>query len=156
MNRIKRYLIFVSLLVLLTRTSLSQCIVCPSLIREHALYYIWLIVFYFWNIIKVMLKVDMCRLMTKPTKCHVRPAKTLIGLGGCPEWSESSLGAHDILLGFSCGGHKCKGFSSQIVNSFFCLWSSINASINNYMHHISNNYIYLCTQLWFLLLTRWT
>ena len=59
---------------------------------------------------------------TKPTKWHVHPAKTqislgcalneklrtqaffmrtgktLIRLGGCPGWSESSLGAHAILL----------------------------------------------------------
>ena len=29
--------------------------------------------------------------MTKPTKCHVRPAKTQISLGIRPVWSESSL-----------------------------------------------------------------
>ena len=33
----------------------------------------------------------MSRLMTKPTKWHVRPAKTLISLGIHPVWSESSL-----------------------------------------------------------------
>ena len=31
------------------------------------------------------------RLMTKPTKWHVRPAKTQISLGIRPDWSESSL-----------------------------------------------------------------
>ena len=31
------------------------------------------------------------RLMTKPTKLHVRPAKTQINLGIRPVWSESSL-----------------------------------------------------------------
>ena len=36
-----------------------------------------------------------------PTKCT---AKTLIRLGGCPGWSESSLGAHAILLVLSWGG----------------------------------------------------
>ena len=30
---------------------------------------------------------------TKPTKWHARPAKTQIGLGMCPVWSESSLSA---------------------------------------------------------------
>ena len=30
---------------------------------------------------------------TKPTKCHVRPAKTRISLGICPVWSESLLSA---------------------------------------------------------------
>ena len=33
-----------------------------------------------------------------------RTVKTLISLGGCPGWSESSLGAHAILLVLSCGG----------------------------------------------------
>ena len=33
----------------------------------------------------------MSRLVTKPTKWHVRPAKTHISLGICPVWSESSL-----------------------------------------------------------------
>ena len=34
----------------------------------------------------------------------MRTAKTLIRLGGCPGWSESSLGAHAILLVLSWGG----------------------------------------------------
>ena len=33
-----------------------------------------------------------------------RTAKTLIRLGGCPGWSESSLGAHVILFVLSCCG----------------------------------------------------
>ena len=39
----------------------------------------------------------------------MRTAKTLIRLGGCPGWSESSLGAHTILLVLSrCGSvHFC-------------------------------------------------
>ena len=68
----------------------------------------------------------MSRLMTKPTEMNVRPAKTqislgiryklrtqaffmwtaktLIRLGGCPGWSEYSLGAHAVLLVLSWGG----------------------------------------------------
>ena len=34
----------------------------------------------------------------------MRTANTLIRLGGCPGWSESSLGAHAILLVLSRGG----------------------------------------------------
>ena len=73
--------------------------------------------------------VNLSRLMTKPTKWHVRPAKIQISLGicpfwsesspsawrklgslarirlgRCPGWSESSLGAHAILLVLSWGG----------------------------------------------------
>ena len=36
---------------------------------------------------------QMSRLMTKPTKEHVRPVKAQISLGICPVWSESSLAA---------------------------------------------------------------
>ena len=36
---------------------------------------------------------DLSRNMTKPTKWHVRPAKTQISLGIRPVWSESSLSA---------------------------------------------------------------
>ena len=38
-------------------------------------------------------KVHMSRLVTKPTKWHVRPAKTPNSLGIRPVWSESSLSA---------------------------------------------------------------
>ena len=37
----------------------------------------------------------------------MRTAKTLIRLGGCPGWSESSLGAHATLLVLSRGGWSC-------------------------------------------------
>ena len=39
-------------------------------------------------------QVQMSRLMTKPTKWLVHPAKTQITLGVRPDWSESSLCAH--------------------------------------------------------------
>ena len=43
--------------------------------------------------------------MTKPTKWHVRPAKTQISLGiRRTGWSESLLGTHAILLVLSRGG----------------------------------------------------
>ena len=36
---------------------------------------------------------DLSRIVTKPTKWHVRPAKTQISLGIRPVWSEFSLSA---------------------------------------------------------------
>ena len=42
----------------------------------------------------------------------MRTARTLIRLGGCPVWSESSLAAHVILLVLSCTG------------SFTIIWSA--------------------------------
>ena len=46
-------------------------------------------------------KIEMSRLVTnavvRPAKAQImRTAKTLIRLGGCPGWSESSLGAHSL------------------------------------------------------------
>ena len=41
----------------------------------------------------VRFQLNLSRLMTKPTKWHVRPAKTPISLGIRPVWSESSLSA---------------------------------------------------------------
>ena len=46
----------------------------------------------------------MSRIVTKQTRWHVCPAKTQISLGGCPGWSETSLGAHVSLLVLSWGG----------------------------------------------------
>ena len=57
-----------------------------------------------------------------PTK---RTAKTLIRLGGCPGWSESSLDTKVILLGLSWGGSKCL-FSSlcstYTFHHIFYIW----------------------------------
>ena len=39
----------------------------------------------------IYVRKQMSRLMTKPTKWHVRPAKTQIGLGIRPVYSEYSL-----------------------------------------------------------------
>ena len=46
-----------------------------------------------WNIVKSHGKRQLSRLLTKPTKWPVRPAKTQINLGIRPVWSESSLSA---------------------------------------------------------------
>ena len=51
--------------------------------------------------------------------------KTLIRLGGCPGWSESSLGAHVILLVLSCGGSiTCS------VPFIFCVYFQSNTRLN--------------------------
>ena len=79
------------------------------------------------------------RFMTNPTKWHVRPAKTRISLGihtvwsesslctqwvarirldGCPGWSESSLGAHAILLVLSWGRSFNKQSAAHLRPTF--------------------------------------
>ena len=64
--------------------------------------------------------------MKLPTE---RTAKTLIRLGGCPGWPESSLGAHAIFFGFVVGWYnvvfffflrKNSAFSGAMVN--YRLW----------------------------------
>ena len=95
------------------------------------------------------------RRTTKPTKWHVRPAKTqislgirqvwsepstcsqsvakdqcffwrtaktLIRLGGCPGWSESSLGTHAILSVLSCGGSLNFEFTLKFVMCLHLTW----------------------------------
>ena len=54
-----------------------------------------------------------------------RTVKTLTGLGGCPGWSESSLGAQVILLAMSCFGsfvilldHSENINNTKIIKSF--------------------------------------
>ena len=64
------------------------CYVCENIIIytiTHMLLYV--------NLCRNMLrlKYNLSRLMTKPTKWYVRPAKTQTSLGICPIWSESSL-----------------------------------------------------------------
>ena len=48
----------------------------------------------------------------------MRTEKTLIRLGGCPGWSESSLGAHAILLVLSCGGSYCECEQPRLWRDF--------------------------------------
>ena len=54
----------------------------------------------------------------------MRAAKTLIRLGGCPGWSESSLGAHVILLVLPCGG------SNELANRHKSLQACEDFTVN--------------------------
>ena len=51
----------------------------------------------------------------------MRTAKTQSRLGGCPSWSESSLGAHVILLVLSCAGYNVIIYGSifGIMDTFY-------------------------------------
>ena len=46
---------------------------------------------YMYIVKKMIIHIEMSRIVTKPTKWHVRPAKTQISMGICLVWSESSL-----------------------------------------------------------------
>ena len=53
---------------------------------------VWTVTYELWGLNFEVFRISLYeRLMTKPTKWHVRPAKTQISLGICPVWSESSL-----------------------------------------------------------------
>ena len=51
----------------------------------------------------------------------MRTANTQSRLGGCPSWSESSLGSHVILLVLSCAGYNViiYGSSFGIMDTFY-------------------------------------
>ena len=51
----------------------------------------------------------------------MRTAKTLIRLGGCPGWSESSLGAQVVLLVLSC---SCSTQIYLVDSSILIIWTS--------------------------------
>ena len=60
--------------------------------------------------------------MKKPWLPIERTAKTLIRLGGCPGWSESSLGATFILLVLSCRGSYFNVLSGCCIYEW--IWST--------------------------------
>ena len=116
------------------------------------------------------------RVMTKPTKWYVRPAKTqislgirpvirifavrmkkdwvlsyplsaqrrLIRLGGCPGWSESSLGAHAILFVLSWGGSFCQQHRSA---SPFCIFMKSTVEL----FYLRNTF----SLSWFIAINAW-
>ena len=74
-----------------------------------------------------------------------RTSKTLIRLGGCPGWSESSLGTQVILLVLSLGGSKCffleSKYAAHIHSShfFFFFTFRIEPNMKSFSH--ANNIV---------------
>ena len=71
---------------------------------------------------------SLCTLwVAKDPSFFMQTAKTLIRLGGCPGWSESSLGAHAILLVLSWGGSYpfATSFSSLMSHTYLVHFSSL-------------------------------
>ena len=65
-----------------------------SLGGAHFVALLWWIFRLWWGFVaRLVSNLHLSRIMTKPTKWHVRPAKTQISLGIRPVWSESSLSA---------------------------------------------------------------
>ena len=77
----------------------------------------------------------------KTNKMSVRPAKTQIRLGGCPGWSESSLGAQSLCWFCHVAAHliswarlwsviklvcTVQELSAIFANAFFRIWTSAN------------------------------
>ena len=61
----------------------------------------------------------MSRIMTKPTKCHLHPAKTQISLGIHPVWSESSLCTQWTAKdpNFLHADSRCSGWSESLLGA---------------------------------------
>ena len=74
----------------------------------------------------------------------MRTAKTLIRLGGCPGRSESSLGAHSLLVLSCCGLNPYLGQKMHILILIFSLnispplpWSHSNNSFLKFYQDVS-------------------
>ena len=71
----------------------------------------------------------------------MRTAKTLIRLGGCPGWSESSLGAHSFCLFCHVAAHIYKPRINTEMKRRWGLCSKTNTEKNYF-----KTYTYACTQ----------
>ena len=79
-----------------------------------------------------------------------RTAKTLIRLGGCPGWSESSLGAHVSMLVLSRGGSYLLCFICIFLHAVFSIGSVGTVDLSNMVnfHSLSShNAIYMRTRV---------
>ena len=78
-----------------------------------------------------------------PIECTV---KTLIRLGGCPGWSESSLGTHAILLVLSRGGSYSVYLVPPGADKFFCM-TSIQILQRRFvkLYNLCRNFCRYCT-----------
>ena len=105
-----------------------------------------------FNILITFILLYLSRLTTKPTKWHVRPAKTQISLGICPVWSESSLSTWGKLK------------SLAIIRVHLSLWSDwVDAQADLSLHWVQRSFCWFCheaahftlsllhQQYWFLL-----
>ena len=87
----------------------------------------------------------------------MRTTKTLIRLGGCPGWSESSLGAHAILLVLTWGGsfpifrHMIRTWRKAILMSFF-----LKRIENNIIWLSANNHLVYFTECFMELIGKHT
>ena len=89
-----------------------------------------------------------------PPEAKLGPtAKTLIRLGGCPCWSESSLGTKVILLVLSWGGSKCFFLESKYAAhihfiTFFTFRIEPNMkSFSHANYRIETGYLYTLFKL---------
>ena len=64
--------------------------------------------------------------------------RRLIRLGGCPGWSESSLGAHAILWGLSWGGSNAieKILPGVIIYHIAKVWSKYDTKVMSWFHSL--------------------
>ena len=78
-----------------------------------------------------------------------RTAKTLIRLGGCPGWFESSLGVHVILFVLSCSGSYFHWFHLSIKTIILNEYAKFRSFVNFIDINININYksyVWQCTQ----------
>ena len=84
-----------------------------------------------------LLNFQMSCLMTKPTKWHVRPAKTQLSLGIRPVWSESSLIAWRKLG--SLATHWAQSEDSDQTGWMVLSWGGSNGLMSWHFNILSNS-----------------
>ena len=73
----------------------------------------------------------------------MRTAKTLIRMGGCPGWSESSLGAQVVLLVLSSGGSHYFSYIKRMEGYLWRLWALMGTlGLEKHLFSCGNTYFF--------------
>ena len=113
-----------------------------NLITSYTYYWNHKFLFILFTTLKVYQVIHMSRLVTKPTKMTVRPAKTQISLGIRPVWSESSLCAKWVAKGPSFH-HADSEDADQTVRMPRLIWVFVGRKVILLVLSRGGSYVFL-------------
>ena len=107
-------------------------------------YAVWKSIQFFNCPDKTKIPNHLSRLMTKPTKWHVRPAKTQISLGIHPVWSESSLSAWRNIGSWATHWVHSEDWSDWAHSHFvgFVMMRLISLQLQNHSCLLTRSYLW--------------